>query len=1020
MKKLLKLVPATLVLVALASCSNDDLSGFGGLTASKHTLTLEMEDMGSELETRIAYTAKNKQIWQETDKFTVYDSELHKYDYYVYNAKSNTFERDGQQDLTEPQFVAFPSEMVYTTQWIKETRSTSIDMEIPHEWNFAEIAEEDGTAAYLSQLPMWGTAEADGDGIKAKVHFLTSYIKVTVDNALNNVKKVRVCAYHDIAGNEPAPIAGVAHAKLSENEVPLEETALTAPEEGYNTITVNLEDKGEKFVKTGTSCIFIPIIAGTYGQVKVQYLPATIENETENDWENIKVWYEKEFERGGLPYGASMTDLKASAKTVAQLNEAIAANVTKKGDVTLTVETGEKTAVSSTDKAVGNVVVLPDMACDKITLNVNSFNGTDSEELEITGSIKKPVVLNVKDVSVLNSLKVNLPDADVTLAGMYKTSSKSIEVNLYNAKSITIGDGNVDTYVMIRQHRAEIGNVTIEKKGSVNQINLSANHKAAKVTVKGDVNYSVVVPASELVKSTEVVVEATGTVAVKGTTANASNGIDMKNGGSVNVEGKVQAITVTGSAEVTLSGVAGSVTAGTGKVTINGAPTYDAKDDKITDAVDYAKVGTVVTKGDVEIALTGEGVAVGTSVTLEKGKTITLKQGYVKSIIGSGTTNTNKVNVVLGTEPAYQNVLLGTGQFNVTGTTKWNGKTIGEGIPAANTNKNTIKSSFETYKDVVGDVYTATGLVSNAGSFTLKNNIDLNNAEWAPATQTGVVDGGGKTISNLKVKAPKDGDAACTGLGLFSALSNNVSNLTLETVTVNAVPYKVGSATGKTTVNNIGALAGSVSSAVTISKVNVKNATLTSTGGAAAIGGIVGKVSEATTFSGVSVLTCSINGYKALGGLVGEAAANVTVDAAAGTPAVNSSVSGVSFTANHNSKPADAQVAVDNNYLMTGNIIGTLGSAVTAVTIDKATSAADTKTVDITIFTNDNGYTGEGDTNSFNIYPYVFGQSYIGFCGKTLSASVTMKDKADWTVSETKPEEGDKKNYLYYLNKEDK
>lgn len=283
MKSIFKLFPVALAAFALASCSNEDF--FGGDNATekaKMNLTVESMDDSDGGIMRTAYDKDNKRTWQATDKFTVYDDELHKYDFYKYNPSTNYFELDGQKDLNDvpKMFVAFPSDAVITTYWDKATRSTSVDMGIKAEWDFEEI-NDGGTVSYLSQLPMWGTAVPEGEGVNANVHFLTSYIKITIDNALNNVKAVRIRAYKNIAGTEPAIITGISNAVLSENDTPKSETTLTTPTKGNtefalgNTITVNLENEsGDKFVKSGTSCIFIPIIAGHYGKVIAEYLPA--------------------------------------------------------------------------------------------------------------------------------------------------------------------------------------------------------------------------------------------------------------------------------------------------------------------------------------------------------------------------------------------------------------------------------------------------------------------------------------------------------------------------------------------------------------------------------------------------------------------------------------------------------------------------------------------------------------------------------------------------------------------------
>ena len=124
MKGIFKLTSLALALVAFASCSNDEFLGSEQAQQQKKGLILNVEDMKGEI-TRTAYTSTNDRVWQETDQFTVYDDELHKYDYYKFNKTSNSFELEGNQDLTNPQFVVFAEDgAISDTKWVKADNST--------------------------------------------------------------------------------------------------------------------------------------------------------------------------------------------------------------------------------------------------------------------------------------------------------------------------------------------------------------------------------------------------------------------------------------------------------------------------------------------------------------------------------------------------------------------------------------------------------------------------------------------------------------------------------------------------------------------------------------------------------------------------------------------------------------------------------------------------------------------------------------------------------------------------------
>ena len=1056
MKGLIKFIPVALGLLTLASCNSEDF--FGGDNASKKaTLELTIESMGDDATTRTAYTAKNGRTFLDGDRFTVYDDELHKYDYYEYNSANKFFELDGQRDLTEPKFVAYPSEAVATTAWEKETRSTSITMGIKSEWDFEEI-DQDGTTYYVSQLPMWGTAEADGENIKAKVNFLTSYIKITLDNALNNAKAVRIRAYEDIAGTKPANIAGLSYAKLSENEVPLAETQLSpiiGAAAGYpavNTITVNLEGH----IESSKSCIFIPLIAGHYGKVIAEYLPsgagnvwgnATVSPYVAGNEVTIKTWYDQNFERGGLPYGANYNSFKATAKSVKELNDVLATKTKETGNIAITINAGEKTQVSDDDATIGNTIQLPTMACEELTLNINQFEGAAvGQTLNITSAgFAKKVVLQLpkttataadRGLSKVTTINVNLPEAEITLAGQYDLNAEGADVtlNIQNAAAINFGDGNKDSKFKGQTLIAEIGDVAVKAKAVLDgDLVISANHRSKKITMNGTAN-SITVNPSVLASAKNTEISVGGTVKPASLAADAITIADASNDASLTVAagGVVLGdIENAGTGAITVTGLAEDITTTTGKVTINGASNYKAAGDD--SPIAYAKVNNVTTNGDVEIALNKEGAAVAGSLTMKKGQTLDLKQGYVKTIANATGGGSSKVTVNLNTTGNYIAINSVGADVQVSGTTKWNGEVIGGGITvgtgadvadaaAKNAVLTTVTVGWNNYADAATAVYTATGLVMNKGTFALKNNVDLNNKTWTPVAATAEIVGGGFTISNLKVAVPESGKlaagpaaaAATAGLGLFTDLQYNVTNLTLDGVTIEALKFTDTKATpGSHVVDNIGALAGKVTtSAVALTAVTVKNVNLSSTGGAKAIGGIVGTNSSALTLTGVKLEgTNSIQGYYQMGGFVGYAAGDVTIatKAAAGTVPAIVCAATASFKANHNS--ATTTPALDKKYLSIGNFIG---EADHTKKFDITCAAADIKaalTADLTIFP---GYTKHNV--GVNFYDYKFGQHLIGWSGDadfTTPVSINEKnyqrydDKATWDNAT---------EYLYYID----
>ena len=1010
MKNLLKFT-AVVAACTFASCSNDlsELSNTEQPTAANE-LKIVAEEMGGGSLTRTAYVSesKNDRVWQESDKFQVFGPEIvGKYDYYKYKKSTNKFELDGTKDLAEASYVAFPTENIVGQNWVKEDGAGYITFNIPPTLEYDEVS---GTSpvAYISNLPLWGTAKNDGEGIQADVYFLTSIIKVYLTNALNNAQAVRIRAWNNIEGTELANISGISTVKVSEKNVALspKTVQLANPEwGGSNTITVNLGDLNGKATN---SVVYIPLIAGYYGKVVVEYTNDGL------NWTEINKYLDKTFERG-TPYGKGNEQVfSANVNTISGLND-ILANMASSasGEVKL----GVQNAITSfnadlTVPAMKNVT--------KLTLNIPGLNSTGNN-LNVKGDFAGTLVLN-PTTATMGDLCIQTKNANVVIGGAWGTSAikftyaKNVQFGgLLNAneQEITANySGNAITL------GAAVEGVIVAKKATVGAIELGTNHKAAEVNVLGT-SGNITVDASELQDATAVKVAGTaGAIQINGS-----------NKATIEVSGTAGNITNNGSGAVTVSGTAGNITNnGSGDITISGNPVYAATGAK--------KVGAVETKGNVTINLANEGVAIRGGLTFKAAKKLTLTQGYVDAItVNAGNNKTVTCTLGNGYVTLPKPTLTGGSKFTVSNTPAWNGEKIGGSFDTTD-EENAIKAlvgganyakptDWNTIVDAATDVYTPIGLAMNAGKFTLKNNIDLNNKTWTPAATTGDIDGGGKTIKNIKVAVPADGAtaAADAGLGLFTTLAHKVTNLTLDGVTIEAAPYKVGSATAKSVVSNIGALAGQLTAAKEIKYVTIKNIKLSSSNGGGVIGGVIGTNTAAATLTGVVVSgTNTIKGYGDLGGLIGKAAANVTIQKCAkdgvdtNVPAADvASAATVSFSTDYN----NTAVTNDLKYLQVGNFIGS--AADKTIVITDAADAKPALTYDKSTYAGTTLYqvsTG-GTTKSYDI---VFDkQTLIGWCGDGAFTTAPNINGKAYQLLTTKPDLNNiapaNQYWLYYINK---
>ena len=863
--------------------------------------------------------------------------------------------------------------------------------------------------AYISNLPLWGTAENDGEGIKANVYFLTSIIKVYLTNALHNASQVRITAFDDIEGNDPAYISGFSTVQVSENNQPLSasEVQLANPTSGNlvdatlsNQITVNLGDLNGKATN---SVIYIPLIAGYYGKVDVEYYDLA-----EGAWKTIRTYLDKEFKRG-TPYGnGNKKEFEADVTSISGLNNMLANLATSASGE---VEVGVQNPITAFDAEQLTVPAMSNVT--KLTLNIPGFTpDPNTTPLTVGGDFAGTLVLN-PEAAAMGVLNIQTTKANVVIGGVWGNSAFNIKYaknvqfgGLLNDEEEEIGvdygpdaPGTNNTITL----GAAVEGVIVSEKAKVGAITLDTNHKAATLNVLGTAG-NITVAASELQKATAVKVAGTaGAIAINGDANEAT---------------------------VELTGTATSITNnGKGAITISGNPVYQATGAK--------KVGAVATKGDVTINLANEGVAIRGGLTFNAPATFTLTQGYVDAItVNAGENKTVTCTLGNGYVTLPKPTLNDGSKFTVSNVPAWNGEKIG-GSFNSEAEVNAIKAlvgeanyhepeDWGAFKDAFDAVYTPIGLAENAGKFTLKNDIDLNNKAWTPAATTGDINGGGKTIKKLTVAVPAnnaDADAATNGLGLFTELGHKVENLTIDGVTIAAKEFTTGG--NKYQVKNIGALAGKLTAEKEIKYVTIKNINLSSSNGGGVIGGVIGTNTAAATLTGVVVSgTNAIEGYGDLGGLIGYAAGNVTIKKCAknaiatNVPAADvASAATVSFSTAYN----NTEVTNDLKYLQVGNFIGSADKT-KAIVITDAADAKPTLTYDKSAYTGTTKYqvSVAGTTKSYDI---VFDkQTLIGWCGDAAFTADPQINGKSYPVYDTKPDVSTiapaNQYWLYYIDRE--
>lgn len=1003
MKSIFKLTTAALALFTFASCSSDDIFGNGAEDLSQNGIRVEVEDLLDPVTTRAAYAPSvgNKPFFQDKDYLMVFDKTMTKFDLYNYNGTASRFSCDKETpNLSDPMYALFGGAMktgavgmariqdVTTTnivydswKWDYDTNSSVAEFYIPNRWSWAETTVgTNKTEAYISQLPLWGDVVKDETyGIATTMRYLTAVLRVNLSNVPGNAKYIMVDAWNDEEGTEkawissinPASVKGKFIATLAKDNETLENPVLTTEESEItannysNTIIVPVKELATR----EKTVLYIPLIARKYGLLRVSYTQAEDAPEAiaanfdatnpSTKWVPLKILTEKinTFERGKV-YGATIETFNTSGNTPSALSSAINTKKDASGDIEIVTEK------VTTNAADDNTVTIPAMPnANSLTLTLQGIDGIGGENTmyfdgeEFSGKVTINLVKTAPSAN-LTTLNLNIPNADVVIVG--KTSA-GLEIT-GKAKTLTIGDGSTEMTTGALNPAAATGDILVKAKAIVGNITVLGNTKTTSITVD-------------------------------------ANGV----AGDISAQ-VLNAMLTKVKVNVIVNGTSGDVVT-YGDVTVGGTVNDD-----------------VTTEGNVTVNTATEAEAIKNILTLADGATLTWTQGYINQISGPGEADTN-ADVQFGTDAKYTAVKVVEGNVTFKGTSKWNGKKVGD---AGTDDKDALITKYGSSQ---AKIYTAIQLAKFDGSAaaTLYTDIDLDGASkanWTPKALTKAFDGQKHTIKNINVIVPANGataDKASAGLGLFSTISENVSNLTLDGVTVDAKQF-TATDSKKYGVSNIGALAGKSTNEVTIANVKVKNATLASEAGVyevgdCNIGGVVGSAENNITLSSVVVESSSITGYHSLGGFVGEAKGNFEVNKAGfGDKWVPSTA--VTFAHNYDANAVSGDLmTIDHKYAQVGNFLGTFVHEKTLTISDIAdASIKATCTHDFAKYTK----VVVGKEIVSKAYEIVYpNQTLIGFSeGATADDVATIKD-TQYKISLLTPSASDlsSKKYLFYIKK---
>lgn len=795
MKKIMKLFPVALGLLALASCSNDENFLGNEQKINAPELIVSTEAPFSEDATRAAYETLSgdyKATWQVGDQFRVYDAALQKYD--VFTTKMIDSKKkivlNGISDVETPDKAIFPGNRVQYAGWDKAKNVVTATIKVPATVTFpGQMATTVGgveTFAYVSELPMWGDATKKDDNLEVPLKMLTAYTDITLYKSagVTNVRLVSVKADKTQAEAKAAvsgstdldtnfPLAGYFDAELKLEGKLVKTLGDLKDYDKSMIIAVN------NIPAVDSVHVILPVIPATYPYLSVQY-------STDNgaSWSELKAYKGIAINRNTLlKNGLSVGDapITAHVSSLAQLTTRLDYIATQYPGKTVDIYLDGEVATSEADQA-----------------------------LTIPAAMTANQIINIK-----GEIKNNIPNLPLQITG--GTSGYTMTLNVEGGIN-----GSENVIINTTGDLQLIGEITSTGTGA-NHGTIKVDGVGTKLTLgKGEFGaFSTGMIVDMNANKTIDVNAGTGTVAtlnVKGTGA-----VDIT-GGTVttltNASTSTGDITVNGGTVTTLTEAGGAdvdINAGATVSTLNAKSTnitIDANIENVT--LNAAATGTLVLTGAKITNLTSNASAVVTVTSFGKAAIV----NYSKN---SGKTDCSFTTSQLTNNASNQKVAAT--DINA------NGEIFTAAQLAAVTTGKNYKLMCGTY--------------------------NINSNTWNTPNLNGNFDGNGKTITGIKkalFNAVSGGEIK--NFTIATAISENAATQGAIARTVSGtVTIKDVTVTGSVATTNggnradVGGLIGKVSSGTLTLQDN--KLTLTALSGYKNVGGYIGSVAGGT----VNILT---------------------------------------------------------------------------------------------------------------------------------------------------------------------
>ena len=508
MKKFIKLLPAAVALVALSSCSNEDL--FSGAQETNYTKTLEVTHEGindfTVTRSSMVPTDGNKVLYDANDVIRVYDESITLFDKYVFDGTK--FGTTGT-NVSDAKYAIFPSEQV---KWGDSEGDPKVAVVIKDEVDLSSTvngATVEGQKAFVANIPAWGIVKegATTDKLEVSLYDMTGIIRVAIQQLDGNMDGNRLIVVSDndktsstlVDGDGVYKnITGAFSATLDKNIASTKgntttQLGLDATLAGGNRMVIEL---GTEKVKD--AYVYLPIVAGTYeaGDVAV-YL------QKGNDAINLVKRFaansgtNRVFKRGGVYDGGVIGEntVEVSESDPYNIQAIIEANKNKGMDVTVDVAYKDEVSLATSNNAdaKNHTITIPADLNNNIVLNIKTTGTTNhditAKPLTITGGkAGKTVTFNFVNNKVVgadaaaekangdaNSGIVIDSKSDIVLTGKIETS---IDVRSTNTGKVTLGTtADAFTWATTAGSKNLVfkgGDLTVENIASITAIDYAA------------------------------------------------------------------------------------------------------------------------------------------------------------------------------------------------------------------------------------------------------------------------------------------------------------------------------------------------------------------------------------------------------------------------------------------------------------------------------------------------------------------------------------------------------------------